>query len=334
MELSAGTGFLVSPDGHILTALHVVGDPDIYERIFIKVVFPVRTGRRTWTSTRPFDAHIKDWLPEYDLALIELDDVAYVSRLPVIGFDFDETIVSNDEFAGFGFNLLRSVEKVRQPASIGGKFQRMSDVRPFAEVAPLGFAFGSSGGPLFDGSSRVFGAWHGSIRGAHDISGAVRDVSGIAWVIPMDKSVRAWLKKNGVEPRVRPFARERSPFRSERATTAIVVDPTQLSRRFPRNTSSNELFIPAPMYSRIVRAVLIEPKTWMDCGSLNICSAPGTPGVAELEIHSGVYAIVSEPPIAGSMAVVFVKRDLAMPELSLREVSASLNKGIGPASLS
>lgn len=324
VELSAGTGFLVSPDGHILTALHVVGDPDIYEKISIRVVFPVRTGRRTWTSTKPLDAHIKDWLPEYDLALIELDDVAYASRLPVIGFDFEETVVGNDDFSGYGFNLVRSADKVMQPASIGGKFQRMSDVRPFAEVAPLGFAFGSSGGPLFDESSRVFAAWHGSIRGAQDISGAVRDVNGIAWVIPMDRNVRAWLRKNGVEPRVRPSAREGLPLRSGHGATAIVVDPAQLRRRFPRNTSSKELFIPAPMYSRIVRAVLFEPKTWMDCGELNVCSVPGTPGVTELEIDSGVNAIVSEPPIAGSMAVIFLKRDLVVPELSLREVSVLL----------
>jgi hypothetical protein len=333
VELSAGTGFLVSPDGHILTALHVVGDPDIYERISIKVVFPVRTGQRTWTSTKPLDAHIKDWLPEYDLALIELDDVAYASRLPVIGFDFEETVVGNDGFSGYGFNLVRSADKVRQPSSIRGTFQRMSDVRPFAEVAPLGFAFGSSGGPLFDGSSRVFAAWHGSIRGAEDISGALREVSGIAWVIPMDRQVRAWLRKNGVEPRVRPSAREGLPFRSERGTTAIVVDPAQLRRRFPRNTSSSELFIPAPMYSRIERAVLIEPKTWMDCGALSICSAPGTPGVAELEIDSGVNAIVSEPPLAGSMAVIFLRRDLWTPELSIREVSVLLVKDMKSATI-
>jgi S1-C subfamily serine protease len=129
---SSGTGFLVSSDGALLTALHVVEDAESIEAVDV--------------NGRIFRARLVGKLPDLDIALLEIDvrDAAYLlisavrqpesgDQVFTIGFPASELLGTEPKFSD---GVISSLSGVRGDRS---RLQMTVPIQP-----------GNSGGPLVD----------------------------------------------------------------------------------------------------------------------------------------------------------------------------------------
>jgi serine protease Do len=144
---STGSGFVVTPDGDILTNHHVIDGGD---EIFVRF-----SGEK-----REYRAELRGTDPNTDLALLRIDPAG--RSLPVLEFaDSDAVAVGSWAVAvGNPFGNLESTltvgvvsAKGRGDLRIGGLTPRYQDfIQTDASIN-----FGNSGGPLVDAAGRVIG---------------------------------------------------------------------------------------------------------------------------------------------------------------------------------
>ncbi len=143
-ETSVGSGVLVSRDGKILTAAHVVQTAD-----FVTVEFADGTAHR---------ARVMGSVPAADVALIQLDQPAPADAVVAELGDADQVRVGSEVFvvgAPLGISHTLTVGHVsarrRVETALGGLF----DVELLQTDAAINM--GNSGGPMFDMQGRVVG---------------------------------------------------------------------------------------------------------------------------------------------------------------------------------
>ncbi len=154
---SSGSGFVVDSDGRIITNYHVVrgalesDSVELRSGGSITVVFP--------SSEDEFDVRVVGANPDYDLALLELEDPGGLPEevTPIELADSDTAMVGQKVIAiGNPFGLQSSVSQGiisaigRELPSIGRVEIQM--IQTDAAINP-----GNSGGPLLDSSGRLIG---------------------------------------------------------------------------------------------------------------------------------------------------------------------------------
>lgn len=329
VESSSGTGFVVSDKGDILTALHVTGDPELYESIELKIYFSSRNSDGSWSDVGPYLARVRATLDAYDLSLLSLQDVSYAATLPALGFTFlSKNFDGGEKLDGYAFNFLDVPGRGEQPAVVQGFVSRTSTVHPFCEIGNFNLNAGGSGGPVLSGDattsgsgSGVIAVWHGAVVNFKTSAGEVRAVNGTAWVIPMTNDVQAWMTSNGVTPRIGPAERI-AAVESPISTRAVVVlGESDLRKAQPANVSSLERFAAAPAGTEIVGARLVT-------GEIS----------TELPVTSGRVALVDRALPPDSRIELTVQPRTAVADVDIRYVSlAQLNQsgdwGVGVPSV-
>ena len=173
-NLALGSGFIVAPDGYILTNNHVVGNADLV-LVIIGDDSPVR-------------AEVVGTDPATDLAVIKVNGY---DRLPVLQFADSDKLKVGDWVVAIGqpFGLSHTVTSGIISA-LGRNNMDLSTYEDFIQTdAPINP--GNSGGPLVDLDGRVIGV-NTAILGAQ---GNI----GIGFAIPanMVKNVYGQLRRNG-----------------------------------------------------------------------------------------------------------------------------------------
>ncbi len=135
--MNNGTGFIISSDGYILTAAHVVD-----EGAFIEVVWDGQT----------FEAQLISQLPEHDLALIKIEE----TELPAVVLDQESFVSRQEPVWVLGFPFAENIGKGLTTTSGHITAIQMRAGVPFlqtdAAVNP-----GNSGGPLVNDQGAVIG---------------------------------------------------------------------------------------------------------------------------------------------------------------------------------
>ena len=174
-----GTGFVIEGNGLILTNEHVVEKADS-----IKVTFTLADG-----SEKSLKAKIVGEAPEYDVALIQTEEDAKASVVPL--GDSDTTRIGDWVMAvGNPFGLTHSVSvgivsaKERRELAPSGRRGLYNFIQTDASINP-----GNSGGPLVNLRGEVIG-----INSAINAQG-----QGIGFAIPINmvKTMLPQLKKGG-----------------------------------------------------------------------------------------------------------------------------------------
>lgn len=320
VEPSAGTGFLISERGEILTALHVVGDPELYESINVNVYFPKRHAHHNWTAVGPYKARIKAVLPEYDLVLLALDDISYASTLPVLGFDFVDGLQDGVELDGYAFNLLNAPETAGQPARVWGRVSRDALVPPYSEVGQSSLNIGGSGGPILERGDRVAAVWHGAVVTYEARSGEVKSVNGTAWVIPMTNVVNDWLVSSGISPRRTAAERPVLPSIDREGFAVVHVAARDLELTKPDDPTSSMRFASAPLGTEIVDARLIQDIVHWKCHLMK-CSRSISTQVIPLNIVGRTVALLQHDPEGNSRVQLKIRALPATPNVDVRYVN-------------
>lgn len=161
-KVGAGSGFLLSPDGYILTNKHVVSDE--------KAEYTVLLSNGTQKPARVIYKH-----PSNDVAIVKIDGHGYraVNLGSSAGLKLGQSVVAignalgeydNSVSVGIISGLNRNIE-----ASTGSSVETLKGViQTDAAINP-----GNSGGPLIDLDGRVVGVSVATIVGSNDISFAL-----------------------------------------------------------------------------------------------------------------------------------------------------------------
>jgi Do/DeqQ family serine protease len=173
-----GSGFIISPDGYILTNNHVVADADKLE------VLVTRDG-----STKRYQAEVMGTDPQTDVALIKID----AQDLPPATLADSSQLRVGDIVlaAGAPMELSRSVSQGiisalgRSIGIIGSTARSTKQTQGYEDFIQTDAAInpGNSGGPLVDATGRVIGI-NTAIFSRSGMS------SGIGFAIPINLALR------------------------------------------------------------------------------------------------------------------------------------------------
>jgi 2-alkenal reductase len=161
----AGSGFVWDERGHIVTNYHVVADAS-------KVQVQLDAGRT-------YDATVVGSAPDYDLAVVKLEQIPPGLKPIAVGSSSDLKIGQTVYAIGNPFGMARTLTQ-----GIIGALDRQlptSDIREIAGVIQTDAAInpGNSGGPLLDTAGRLIG-----------VTSAIRSPSGgstgVGLAIPVD----------------------------------------------------------------------------------------------------------------------------------------------------
>lgn len=153
-EFFSGVGFIVSGDGLIMTANHVVTTPESKRKGYasnIKVVVP---GKPTPYPADPVATTVSDDQANYDSAIIRIkaDKLPQVALGDWVGVDVGDPVTILPSFPGYGCILLEG--------TISAKGSPQTDMGPkpvktiiFQSPVRNGF----SGSPIFDSTGHVIG---------------------------------------------------------------------------------------------------------------------------------------------------------------------------------
>lgn len=180
----AGSGFVVTPDGYIMTNSHVVSNQ--------------RSIRVRTQAGETVDAQVMGDDPATDLALVRVDSTALGTPVPFLAVDGDRTprvgqlAVAIGNPLGFESTVSTGVVSALG-RSLRGKGGRLID-NVIQHTAPLNP--GNSGGPLLDGRGRVLGVNTAIIARSQGIGFAIA-VETASWVLGQllahGRVRRAWL---------------------------------------------------------------------------------------------------------------------------------------------
>jgi len=176
LDETTGTGFLVHPDGYVLTCAHVVPSPgeDSASTIRLAAV----GGRHE--HAYPFSVVKHD--PQVDLALLKLKERA--EPWPVVNVALDARIAPGQEIFAMGYpggGELDGVDGIVRGEADGGRF-----------VTNAAIDRGSSGGPVFARDGRVVAVAKGA-----ESNGQLRNL-----IVPVELAA-SWLRdiRAGTQPR-------------------------------------------------------------------------------------------------------------------------------------
>jgi len=169
MEVSAGTGFLVSSDGYIITNKHVVEDEDVKYTVILN-------------DEEHFDEEIEAQVlardPNNDIAILKIDK----TDLPFLEFGDSEKIHIGQTAIVIGYSL-GEFENTVSKGVISGLYRSISAYGSISGVENLENLIqtdaavnpGNSGGPLLDIDGNVIG-----------VSVAMADAQSIGFAIPIN----------------------------------------------------------------------------------------------------------------------------------------------------
>ena len=180
----AGSGFVVTPDGYVMTNSHVVSNQ--------------RNIRVRTPAGETVDAQVAGDDPATDLALVRVDSAALGNPVVFLAIDGDraprvgQLAVAIGNPLGFESTVSTGVVSALG-RSLRGKGGRLID-NVIQHTAPLNP--GNSGGPLLDGGGRVLGVNTAIIARSQGIGFAIA-VETAAWVLGQllqhGRVRRAWL---------------------------------------------------------------------------------------------------------------------------------------------
>jgi hypothetical protein len=208
VEIGTGSGFVISPYGHVLTNYHVISDEDATQSVrgkdvqihleveTIEVVFPSPTPGNTGDgSGLRFVASIDAVDPELDLAVLSVSG----SDLPYVPFGDSDAIEAGHKVRVFGFPFGKRVEVGRASvpdivpkvsvsrgavsAKRAGDDGKTRYLQTSATVNP-----GNSGGPMVDQEGFVLGV----------IRMKLVEGDGIGFAIPINV-VKDFLEAHGLD---------------------------------------------------------------------------------------------------------------------------------------
>jgi serine protease Do len=179
-----GSGFLISPDGYILTNHHVAGNAK-------KIVVTMTDGSK-------HDAKIVGADRTSDIALLKIDG----KNLPYLKFGNSDDVLLGEWVIAFGnpFGLfdLNAKPTVTVGVISNNKIDLFQDGRVYKGLIQTDAAIssGNSGGPLLNAAGEVIGMNTMIFSTAQNQKGA--GSIGIGWAIPINriKKIVALLKKN------------------------------------------------------------------------------------------------------------------------------------------
>ena len=176
VQEAGGSGFIISPDGYLLTNNHVVDNAS-------KITVTLGDGRE-------FAAKVIGSDKETDVALLKID----AKKLPTLELGDSDAIRQGDWVMAVGNPLMFSHTVTVGVISAKGRRISASSLDDFLQT-DAAINFGNSGGPLLDASGRVVGINTAITR--NDFRG--RMVEGIGFAIPINmvKAEIPQLKKNG-----------------------------------------------------------------------------------------------------------------------------------------
>jgi serine protease Do len=206
VPIGEGSGFIISPDGYILTNNHVAGDAD---RMKVKL-----------TDGREFEAKLVGTDPQTEVALIKID----ATDLPVATLgDSDKIRVGEWVLAiGSPFGLSHTVTSGIVSARGRGDV-RIVDYADFIQT-DAAINPGNSGGPLLD--------IHGNVVGMNTaIVSRSGGSDGIGFAIPINmvKYVAEQLKNNGTVTRgflgvgIQPLTPELSKYFGSKENSGVLI---------------------------------------------------------------------------------------------------------------
>ena len=177
--LGAGSGFLFTPDGYLLTNSHVARAGDAP-----RAIAAARRFRISLVDAREYEARMVGDDPDTDLAVLQVDGVSRGALAPLpLGSSAQlrrgEIAIAIGNPLGFEHTVTAGI------VSALGRSMRSASGRLIPDVIQTDAALnpGNSGGPLLNSRGEVIGVNTAVIRGAQAISFAVAiDVA--AWVIP------------------------------------------------------------------------------------------------------------------------------------------------------
>lgn len=193
-RLGSGSGFLITPDGYLLTNSHVAraGRADAPQRLSHRVL--MADGREAAARFVGDD-------PDTDLALLQIDAVA-AGALPTLTLGTSATLQRGEIAIAIGNPLGFEHTVTAGIVSALGRSMRASTGRLIPDVVQTDAALnpGNSGGPLLNGRGEVIGINTAIIRGAQALCLAVA-VDIASWVLPQllrhGQVRRAWLGVGG-----------------------------------------------------------------------------------------------------------------------------------------
>jgi S1-C subfamily serine protease len=176
----AGSGFLFTPDGYLLTNSHVVR----VGRASLPKGQPKPPYRISLADSREFAARWVGDDPDTDLAVLQIDGLSQgaLTHAPLgtsAGLRRGEIAIAIGNPLGFDHTVTSGI------VSALGRSMRTSTGRLIPDVIQTDAALnpGNSGGPLLNGRGEVIGVNTAIIRGAQSICFAVAiDIA--TWVIP------------------------------------------------------------------------------------------------------------------------------------------------------
>ena len=204
VEVATGTGFLVSPDGWVVTCLHVVTGSKFAAMLDgAKVEVSIEVGRievvlppeSDQDPSRTFEASIFASDPELDLAVLYVG----AQNLPYLPLGDSDAIAAGDSVSvvGFPFGSLLEVGKSGASTAMPGvtvgsgavsalRRSDAGDVRYVETNTPLNP--GNSGGPMVDPQGYVLGV----------VQMKLRQGAGIGWALPINL-VKRFFQSHGLE---------------------------------------------------------------------------------------------------------------------------------------
>lgn len=192
-RMGSGSGFLITPDGYLLTNSHVArAGRDSIKGLQHRIA--LADGREATARFVGDDA-------DTDLALLQIDDSAS-GALPTLALGSSSTLSRGEIAIAIGNPLGFEHTVTAGIVSALGRSMRASTGRLIPDVVQTDAALnpGNSGGPLLNARGEVIGVNTAIIRGAQALCFAVA-VDIAAWVVPQllrHGSVRrAWLGVGG-----------------------------------------------------------------------------------------------------------------------------------------
>ena len=171
-RVSTGSGFVVDDEGYILTNSHVVGDPRQLQKITISLPEP---------DGRTFEAHYVASDPNFDLAVLKVDD----DNMPVAPLGTSGDILVGEWAIAIGnpFDLGPTVS-IGVVSALDRDFSEPQGDYYYRDMIQTDAAInlGNSGGPLVNADGEVIGINSFIYTGGEYSSGSI----GIGFAIPID----------------------------------------------------------------------------------------------------------------------------------------------------
>jgi putative serine protease PepD len=214
---SLGSGFVIAPDGYILTNEHVLAE------------IPDKAVRITLADTTSVPARVVGRDPESDLAVLKVDR----KNLPPAELADSDAVAVGDEVLAIGaplalpgtvtFGIVSALDRTIETRDTGGVQRYYAAIQTDAAVNR-----GSSGGPLFDMAGRVIGV-NSVIKSLVEDNQEAGNI-GIAFAVPMNQAGRVAseiidtgrARRTVIGARVDPF---RGPGGGVRLTTVVAGGP-------------------------------------------------------------------------------------------------------------